>query len=754
MWRRSLKLWSRNSLNRKKFKSQGKYFHQVQSSEHISVHPRIQDAVSSGQPVVAFESTIITHGMPYPENLKTAHDVEKIALDQGVLPATVGVIKGKVCVGLTATQLEELASCEDAIKIPKREMVWAVSQQLSGGTTVSATMFAADVAGIPIFVTGGIGGVHRGGETSLDISSDLTELSRTPVCVISAGVKSILDIPKTLEYLETEGVTVATYGASKEFPAFYTRSSGVNANINVENPTSAAKLIDLSFTLGMNCGILIGVPIPTEHSEDGDLIERAIQQAMIEHEEAGIKGKDVTPFILKRVNELTDGKALVSNISLIKNNTEVGCAIAKELSLLRKAKQSHRTLINHGSSDIDIPKRTFMTQSTNSSSNQSLLHRQSKGLSKTKRCFHSNHADRVERSQPVVIGASVIDFVASLKSSNIVYGGETNTGSLRVGFGGVGRNLSDCMSRIGQNSLFISAVGKDIHAQNLRHHCQHMNLEGLVDLDYSTATYCLVIDSNGDVLLGVGDMGISNELTIDHIMKFESAISQAPLVVFDGNLSVEVIDQICHFCSKKHIPVWFEPTCVSKAKKPFVSDTWRKISYASPNLNELRVMYAALEGEETVDFDRELSLTDKLRECLQLSKRLMESFYCLIITLDEDGILVVRNSEPEEPFLLSKIDRSEGDFTGMMSAVHYQPFADDKMSENIISVSGGGDCLAAGIMAGMLREKSPDTAIKMGLLAAHLSLQSHESIPVSISKQDFSEDYVQRWASFEPSRMM
>ncbi|KAJ8020473.1 Pseudouridine-metabolizing bifunctional protein C1861.05 [Holothuria leucospilota] len=754
MWRWTSKLWSYGSrCKHRGLKVTQRSFHTGSISDHVSVHPRIQDAVRAGHPVVAFESTIITHGMPYPENLKTAQDVEKIAMDHGVLPATIGVLHGKLHVGMTASQLEELASSKDCIKIPKRELVWALSQKLSGGTTVSSTMFASNKSGISVFVTGGIGGVHRGGETTFDVSSDLTELSKTPVCVVSAGVKSILDIPKTLEYLETEGVTVATFGSSKEFPAFYSPKSGVEANINTPDARSAATLIDLSISLGMNSGILIAVPIPEECSGDGDMIERAIQQAVIESEEASITGKAVTPFVLQRVNDLTDGKALKANMELIKNNTMVGCAIAKEFALLQKEKSTPKASVqpakDQSSQEKHVPKRTF---STSCDGDKFLTCRTRVNSDVRKRCLHRDHNDKGQRSRPVVIGASVVDFIATLKTDKPIFGGATNDGSLGLNMGGVGRNLADFMSRLGEKPLFISPVGKDTHAERLRQHCgKHMSLDGFIELDQSTSTYCLVIDRQGEVILGIGDMGINDALSPEHIMQFESLLADAPLVVLDGNVRAEVIQHVCNFCSKHRVPVWFEPTCVKKATKPFQTDAWKSLSYASPNLNELRMMYASLEGEETVDFDRELSLTDKLRECLQLSKRLMEGIYCLVITLGEDGILVVRNAEPEDPFISGKTEELQDND---ISAIHYPPWGDDKTTQNVINVSGAGDCFAAAMMVGILRKHTPDTCIKMGLYAAQLSLQSYCSIPESIRSEDFSENSIQKWGTFEPSRML
>ncbi|KAG7023836.1 psuG [Cucurbita argyrosperma subsp. argyrosperma] len=288
----------------------------------IKISTEVSAAMSRGHPVVALESTIISHGMPYPQNLETAKEVEAIVRKNGAVPATVAILDGTPCVGLNEEELERLSILGTRVrKTARRDIAQVVAGKGNGATTVSATMFFASRVGIPVFVTGGIGGVHRHGEKTMDISSDLTELGRTPVAVISAGVKSILDIPRTLEYLETQGVCVAAY-RTNEFPAFFTETSGCKA------PCHA------NMNLGLGSGILISVPIPKEHSASGSLIENAIQSALQEAREKNIVGNAETPFLLKRVNELTQGASLASNIALVKNNALVGARIAVALAKL------------------------------------------------------------------------------------------------------------------------------------------------------------------------------------------------------------------------------------------------------------------------------------------------------------------------------------------------------------------------------------------------------------------------------------
>lgn len=302
----------------------------------VKISPEVSEALSHGHAVVALESTIISHGMPYPQNFETAKEVEAIVRNNGAVPATIAILEGLPCVGLSTEELERLAKLgSKAQKTARRDIAHVVATRGNGATTVSATMFFASMVGIPVFVTGGIGGVHRHGEHTMDISSDLTELGRTPVAVVSAGIKSILDIPRTLEYLETHGVCVAAY-KTNEFPAFFTETSGSKVPCRVDSPEDCARLIDVNMKLKLGSGIVIGVPIPREHAASGRVIESAIQSALREAREKNITGNAETPFLLARVNELTGGLSLASNIALVKNNALIGAKISVALAQLRQ----------------------------------------------------------------------------------------------------------------------------------------------------------------------------------------------------------------------------------------------------------------------------------------------------------------------------------------------------------------------------------------------------------------------------------
>jgi pseudouridine-5'-phosphate glycosidase len=297
--------------------------------------PEVVAARNAGLPIVALESTIISHGMPYPQNVETARKVEQIIRDAGAVPATIAIMDGKICIGLSDEQLEKLGTAPDAIKVSRRDLAYVLSQRLLGATTVAATMICAQLAGIEVFVTGGIGGVHRGAETSFDISADLQELAHTSVAVVCAGVKSILDIGLTLEYLETHGVPVVSVG-QPGFPAFFTRESGFNADFQLDSPEQQANFIRTKWQLGLAGGVVVSNPVPGQFAMPKQEIDRITEQALQEAGQQGVTGKKVTPFLLARIKELTEGRSLATNIALVEHNALVGARLAVALNAQAK----------------------------------------------------------------------------------------------------------------------------------------------------------------------------------------------------------------------------------------------------------------------------------------------------------------------------------------------------------------------------------------------------------------------------------
>lgn len=297
---------------------------------NVRIGQEVAKAIAEEKPVIALESTIISHGMPYPQNVKTALEVEQIIRNHGCIPATIGIIEGEPVVGMSPEEIEEFGKRGLSItKVSRRDVPTIVANKEWGATTVATTMIFAAMAGVEFFVTGGIGGVHRGAESTFDISADLEELGRTNVTVICAGAKAILDLPKTLEVLETKGVPVFGY-QTEELPAFYTRTSGLKVDHCLKDAAEAASILHAKRDLGLNGGVLVANPIPEEYSMDPEVINKMIDQAISEMEEKGIHGKEATPFLLAKVAELTGGESLNSNIQLVFNNAVVGCAIARE----------------------------------------------------------------------------------------------------------------------------------------------------------------------------------------------------------------------------------------------------------------------------------------------------------------------------------------------------------------------------------------------------------------------------------------
>ncbi|PJW14743.1 pseudouridine-5-phosphate glycosidase [Geobacillus sp. Manikaran-105] len=288
-------------------------------------------AKAEQKPIVALESTIISHGMPYPENVQTAKDVERIIRDRGAVPATIAIIDGKIKIGLTDDELELLGTSRDVEKVSRRDLPYVVAMKKHGATTVAGTMICAQMAGIRVFATGGIGGVHRGAEQTMDISADLQELSRTNVAVVCAGAKSILDLGLTLEYLETHGVPVIGY-QTDVLPAFYSRTSPFRVDYRLDSAEEIAQFIETKWKLGLNGGVVIANPVPKEEELEESYITAIIEQALKEAEKQHITGKAVTPFLLDRVKTLTGGKSLQANIALVKNNAALAADLARELS--------------------------------------------------------------------------------------------------------------------------------------------------------------------------------------------------------------------------------------------------------------------------------------------------------------------------------------------------------------------------------------------------------------------------------------
>ena len=299
--------------------------------EYLDIKPEVKEALEQGRPVVALESTIIAHGMPYPKNVETALAVEQVIREHGAVPATIAIIDGVIKVGLTPEEIEYLGTAKGVLKVSRRDLPLVIAKKMDGATTVAGTMMAVAMAGIKVFVTGGIGGVHRGAGESFDISADLEEFKTTNVTVVCAGCKSILDIPATMEYLETKGVPVVCYG-SDEIPAFYSRRSGVMAELRMDTADEIAEMIKAKDMMELPGGVLVTCPVPEEDEIPFEVMDAYIQEALADCERDGVTGKRITPYLLSKVKDLTEGRSLEANIKLVLNNAAVGAEIAKGLA--------------------------------------------------------------------------------------------------------------------------------------------------------------------------------------------------------------------------------------------------------------------------------------------------------------------------------------------------------------------------------------------------------------------------------------
>ncbi|KAJ4002363.1 indigoidine synthase A-like protein [Lentinula boryana] len=572
----------------------------------LDIHPEVLDALATKKPVVALETTLVTHGFPYPTNYDLSNSLESIVRSTGAIPATIGIIEGRIKIGLEKAELEELANPEipgSVVKISRRDIAPAVSMRAFGGTTCSATLIFAALAGIKVFATGGwraswrrIMQVHQyhnvynflcllEGHVAMDISADLQELTRCPVGLVSSGVKSILDIGRTLEYLETLGVPVVSYGPTKEFPAFFTPKSGFEVPWNTESPSIAASILYTQTQLGMQNGALFAVPIPDKYEAAGAEIQLAVDQAVAESEANGIssRGKEATPWLLHRIGELSKGSSLESNVALLENNARIGGEIAVEYQKLVEEQP-------HSSDTMTVGLRSISKPST-----QLRL-----PASKTTPFAASEN----DNASLLVLGAAAVDISAKAfeAASNSALG-STVPGNITVSLGGVARNIAEASHRVSPKDsvLLVSPIGDDSFGQLLTQESENhgMRTDGLLlQKNQRTAVCNMIMNSQGGLTTGIADMAILEKAQLE-IKAIELIKQMKPtVVVMDGNCSSEVISTIAGLCTRHGIKVFFEPTSVVKsarilkAVETTISSSTSPIDFISPNLIELQEIFA------------------------------------------------------------------------------------------------------------------------------------------------------------------
>ncbi|KZV77757.1 hypothetical protein PENSPDRAFT_645360, partial [Peniophora sp. CONT] len=558
---------------------------------NISVNPEVEDALATGKPVVALETTIITHGMPYPTNLETARSCEALVRKGGAIPATIGIMDGRIHIGLSDKELDRFGDPDfGAAKVSRRDIAAAMALGKNGSTTCSATTVVSALAGIKFFATGGLGGVHRGGENSLDVSADLPELARCPVGLVSAGVKSILDIGRTLEYLETLGVPVISWGTD-EFPAFYSRKSGFKSPWSMSDPAQAAKLLFNQWSLGMENGTLFAVPIPEQYEASGEELQKLVLQAVAKSEENGMskRGKEVTPWLLNEVRKLSGGKSLENNVALIENTSLLAGQMAVE----------YAKLVRESASMSQQPVST-------------LAFREPVQNVEVPSSAPTEAVETLPAPSIVVFGSAAVDITAQASSAYSRADGNQSTtpGTVSMSLGGVARNIAEAAHRSlpkasAHTSGLASCVGDDSFGRLLVEETRNMGMrtDGIVTTTSGRTAVCnMVIDESGSLVGGVADMDIIKNLSDSDLSKMLEAIdsTQNPVVAMDANLSSKTLGAIVAYCNKFDLRTFYEPTSVIKstAIQPAVAawtDASRSpVTYASPNLLELSQLYASL----------------------------------------------------------------------------------------------------------------------------------------------------------------
>ncbi|EPY53495.1 carbohydrate kinase [Schizosaccharomyces cryophilus OY26] len=691
----------------------------------LTYSKEVSNALKNGLPLVALESTIITHGMPYPENQKMALEVENAVRKSGAVPATIAIIDGKCSIGLEESELQSLAKIGQlARKVSRRDLGYITSQKLNGGTTVASTMILAEKAGIDVFATGGIGGVHRGAETTMDISADLIELGRTRVGVVCAGVKSILDIGKTLEVLETQGVPVVTMGPEKSsFPAFFSRESSFKSPLCLQSPEEIASLLYKNTELNLQCGTLIAVPTPKRCSLNYQEMESFIDLSLKKCEEQGISGKDITPFLLGQLYHLTKGKSLSTNIDLVLNNARAAASISSSLAS-QKQKRSF------------VPLNQFK-------SNTSLSDTFPKPNTLLPRATLESPVS--ESPKVVAIGSVSIDSILTLKgnpSSGIL--GTSHPCRTMQSFGGVAHNIAIASSLMGVPTKLISCLGSNSVPTTaiLSYLCEsNLQYKMIEKEDFTSCSYTAVNDPQGSLLLAGADMSIMEELAYRDL---EKALGESSYICFDGNISSSLMHDIT-LHKKDFQKIVFEPTSGPKSIK--IIDVFRNssVDYLTPNLFELDILFEAVKEQGLCDTEtwwaainsygitssyytqierlskvagfKELTEKGILQKCLHI----LPFAKNIIIKLGSNGALLVSSDEVEGVSLNS----SSLCTPGKVLIKHYPV---PNLIKDPINANGTGDTFVGVLIALLSRNKGMDNAINNAQKAASMSLQSNLSV--------------------------
>ncbi|KAL4934992.1 hypothetical protein BDV06DRAFT_141235 [Aspergillus oleicola] len=751
--------------------------HSFAQSKFFQVSEEVRDAVSTGKPVVALESTIYTHGFPYPESVALASLLETVVRANGGVPATIGVVNGVARVGLSANELIELASTaekKNAMKISRRDLGYIcglglAGKSLFGGTTVSGTMVLAHLAGIRVFGTGGLGGVHRGAESSMDISADLTELGRTPVAVVSSGCKSFLDIPRTLEYLETEGVCVGTFADGRQgqvdLPAFFTRDSGIKSPKVIENEAEAAAIIYAQTRLPVSSGMLFANPVPAEHSIPQSEIDAAIDEAVRLADLEGHHGSDNTPFILAKIKHLSGGKSVTANRALVEANVKRATKVAVELSKLEQSIGKQH-----------MPEIPPVTRADQATSETKLAPR-----------IEDEPAAPVEKADILVAGSLAID----LACDYVPAAGQTapalrtsNPAIIGQSLGGVGHNVAFASKSLGSSVMFCSVVGDDLSGRAAIASLQQEGLpaSGVKVLPASsgarTAQYVAVNEATKDLHVAMADMGIlqlpAETFDFDNFWVPILARTKPQWVVVDANWSPELLAKWVAAAYKHGARVAFEPVSTAKSTALFkkcsgpeaavgesASIPNNNVSLAAPNELELAAMYTAARENGYFDSagwwrvidamgmsssgsrDRLVAMTSAALADAgvpQQSIQLLPYLPCIITKLGARGALLtqlLKAGDPRltdseySPYILSRSTSDE-----LVGGVYMRLFppAAKLAEEAIISVNGAGDTLLGAVISGLASGQRVEDVLSFAQEASLLTLKSSGGVSAELAQ--------------------
>ncbi|RDI76333.1 hypothetical protein Vi05172_g13664 [Venturia inaequalis] len=744
----------------------------------LKISEEIREAINSKKPVVALETTIYTHGYPYPDNIALASELESVVRVNGGIPATIGILDGVAHVGMSAEQIIQLAasaSKDTTLKLSRRDLSYVSGMRLTGkhfngGTTIAGTMILAHLAGIRVFATGGLGGVHRGAESSMDISADLTELGRTAVAVVSSGCKSFLDIPRTIEYLETEGVGIATFADGREgkvdFPAFWSRDSGVKSPVTIENEREAAAIIYAQMKLPVASGLLFANPIPTEWAIPKAEMDIIIHEALKEAEAAGITGKDNTPFILNKIKELSGGNSLPANRALIVSNVKRGTNVAKELA-------NFDMMLDHEGS---IGNREHL---------KPVLVAVSRAQSTVAAQSPQSPVEHMQRESAdiVVAGALAIDYSCDYVpfDGGLVHKSPqlhtSNPSSIRQSLGGVAHNVAKAAHYLIDNVRLISAVGDDLPGNFA---IQQLDAEGIQTSGIKkvngarSAQYVAINDVNKDLVLAMADMGIlENSWNTFPTWRDELKSTRPKWFVADANWDARSLQLWLQTAKSAGSRTAFEPVSTAKSiglftatrdtvtSEPFELPVWPKhlVDIATPNTYELASMHAAASTNGLLERDDWWLIVDSMgipssgartrfarstsaelvdEGIPQQSVQLLPFIPSIVTKLGAKGALLTMLlhkdderlwSEHARPYIVSRThgQNPESEVGGVYMRLF--PPAEIVAAADIVSVNGVGDTFLGALIASLVKtDKGVEELVDFAQNAAVLTLKSQEAV--------------------------